>query len=111
MPSLLTPPTPVDRWAVSSARPGQRRIVPAALIALLLGLLALSVLAPTPAFAAPPRTVTVLDTTDSVDDEALAAELDGVEFRSEVDLVVMTLDVSAHGYSAADSRTCSPSAP
>lgn len=102
MPSLLTPPTPVDRWAVSSARPGQRRIVPAALIALLLGLLALSVLAPTPAFAAPPRTVTVLDTTDSVDDEALAAELDGVEFRSEVDLVVMTLDVSAHGYSAAE---------
>lgn len=71
-----------------------------ALCALLL--LALSVLIPAPAHAVPPSTVSVLDTTGSVEKSALEDELAEVDFRTEVDLVVLVLDVTDHGYRASE---------
>ncbi len=68
---------------------------------LLLALLALLLLLPAPARAEPPRSVDVTDTTDSVDAAALTQELSRLDFRTEVDLVVLVLDVTDHGLSAA----------
>lgn len=69
---------------------------------LVLALLAAALLAPGAAHAEAPRSVTVRDTTASVDRDELEEELAGVDFRTQVDLVVLVLDVTDHGASPSD---------
>lgn len=76
-----------------------RRPLAALLLATLLALLSTAALAPAPALADPPRSVEVVDTTDSVDDATLGEQLEQVDLRAEVELVAMTLDVTEFGYS------------
>ncbi|MGP9745145.1 DUF5129 domain-containing protein [Brachybacterium sp. AOP29-B2-41] len=78
------------------------RSLPRVLALCALLLLAFSVLVPAPAHAVPPSTVSVLDTTGSVEKSALEDDLAEVDFRTEVDLVVLVLDVTEHGYSASE---------
>lgn len=85
-----------------ASAPAAARSLPRALALGALLLLALSVLVPAPAHAAPPRTVSLLDTTGSLETSALESELAEVDFRTEVDLVVLVLDVTDHGYSASE---------
>ncbi|APX31469.1 hypothetical protein BH708_00565 [Brachybacterium sp. P6-10-X1] len=67
------------------------------LLALILALVATLLLAPQPAQAVPPSTVSVTDTTGEVDPELLQARLTEVDFRREVDLKVVVLDVTEYG--------------
>lgn len=74
------------------------------LLLLIAAVTALTTVVPVPAQAMPPRSVEVIDTLDAVDAPALTEELDEVGFRSEVDLRVLVLDVTAQGRSASDDR-------
>lgn len=67
-----------------------------ALLALLLAAL-VTALFPTSASAVPPSTVSVHDSTGAVDAAQLEQELARVDFRTEVELVVLVLDVTEHG--------------
>jgi uncharacterized membrane protein YgcG len=69
------------------------------LVTALLLLLALPALLPAPARAVPPESVLVSDTTGSLDEGPLAERLAVVDFRREVRLVVLVLDVTEHGAS------------
>lgn len=88
--------------APSSA--GRHRQPPVLLTAATVAVLALLVLLaqlmlPSPAaHAVPPSSVSVTDTTGEVDPEILEGELAGVDFRREVTLVVLVLDVTDYGY-------------
>ena len=91
---------PFSPAAASARSPLVPRPVRAMFLTLLL--LAVALLAPSAAHAEAPRSVTVRDTTASVDRAALEAELSGVDFRTPVDLVVLVLDVTDHGASPSD---------
>lgn len=78
--------------------PAAGRSLPRLLALCALLLLALCSVLPAPAHAVPPSTVSVLDSTRSVEKSALEDELAEVDFRTEVDLVVLVLDVTDHGY-------------
>jgi len=78
-------------------RPAHRPISGSLIALCALALLVLTALVPAPARAEPPRSVEVVDTTGSVDREVLQNELAEVDFRTEVDLVVLILDVTDHG--------------
>ncbi|MEO2096531.1 MAG: DUF5129 domain-containing protein, partial [Brachybacterium sp.] len=76
-------------------------------VLLLLALLAVllpAALAPAPARAEPPASVEVTDTTRSVDPEILEHRLAEIDFRTEVRLVVLVLDVTEHDLDPADDR-------
>lgn len=79
-----------------------RTALPALLTILLLLLLLLVAPSPlgTPAHAVPPGAVLVDDSTGTVDEQSLAEDLARVDFRTEVDLMVLVLDVTEHGRSA-----------
>ena len=86
----------------ATVEPRVHRSRPAPLIALLLiaalltvtGCAALAVLTASPAAAVPPAEVTIDDRADAVDDEALEDRLAAVDFRREVDLAVLVIDVT-----------------
>lgn len=60
-----------------------------------------SILLPSaPALAEKPGLITVTDTTGEVDPEILEGRLTDVDFRREVDLVVLVLDVTDYGYTS-----------
>lgn len=85
--SLVTRTPPPDRLLQRSG----------ALLALILALvLALQVMPPQPAHAAPPSSVTVTDTTGEVDPELLQARLKDIDFREDVQLAVVVLDVTEY---------------
>lgn len=78
--------------------PGRLLRRPGALLALALTLvLSLLVMAPQPAQAVAPHSVSVTDTTGEVDPELLQARLRDVDFREQVDLAVVVLDVTEYG--------------
>lgn len=81
----------------SCAPPARLLRRPGASAALALSLVLLLLLIPQPAQAAPPHSVSVTDTTGDVDPELLQARLTEVDFREEVDLTVVVLDVSEYG--------------
>ncbi|MGO1225308.1 MAG: DUF5129 domain-containing protein [Brachybacterium sp.] len=76
-----------------------RTVLMAFSIALVLSLALLMTGGAAIAQAAPPRTVTVTDLSGEVDPDALEAELATVDFRTEVHLVVLVLDVAELGFS------------
>lgn len=88
--------------AVPIAAPPDRSTSPLrSLTALaLVALLSLLVLLPAPALAEAPRSVSVTDTdtTGHVDPEILEGRLAEVDFRREVDLAVLVLDVTDYGF-------------
>ena len=86
---------PFSPAAASARSPLVPRPVRAMFLTLLL--LAVALLAPSAAHAEAPRSVTVRDTTASVDRAALEAELLGVDFRTPVDLVVLALSSPHRG--------------
>lgn len=91
----------------SAALDAPRTRRPARAVLLLLALLALllpAALAPAPARAEPPASVEVTDTTRSVDPEILEHRLAEIDFRTEVRLVVLVLDVTEHDLDPADDR-------
>src|SRR5690625_5536147 len=90
LPQLVTAAPP--RRTSGTGRPAPGRI------ALLTLLLLLAALVPAPSLAAPPSTVSVHDETGAVDTAQLEQELAEVDFRTEVDLVVLVLDVTEHGH-------------
>ena len=99
------PPAPFPPRPLGLRRPPaeiSRPIVPALLGAMLLALLVLSPTASLPARAEPPRSVTVLDRTGTVDEASLSADLESVDLRADVDLVALVVDVEALGGSAED---------
>lgn len=96
MSSLHTtaPGAPVES-RVQHSRPV--RLIALLLIATLLtltGYAALAAITATSAFAVLPAEVTIDDRADAVDDEALAERLAAVDFRREVDLAVVVIDVT-----------------
>jgi len=95
MPALPVPTSPCPALPVRDRRPAT-----AALAAVIL--LVLTVVAPlgATARAVPPGAVSIHDATGTVDQDLLAEELTRVDFRTEVDLAVLVLDVTDHGYSA-----------
>ena len=91
----------------SSALGAPRIRRPSRAVLLLLALLAVllpAALAPAPARAEPPASVEVTDTTRSVDPEILEHRLAEIDFRTEVRLVVLVLDVTEHDLDPADDR-------
>ena len=94
LPQLVTAAPP--RRTSGTGRPAPGRI------ALLTLLLLLAALVPAPSLAAPPSTVSVHDETGAVDTAQLEQELAEVDFRTEVDLVVLVLDVTEHGHDASE---------
>lgn len=99
------PPAPFPPGPLGLRRPRadlSRSIVPALLGAMLLALLVLSPTASLPARAEPPRSVTVLDRTGTVDEDSLSDGLEAVDLRADVDLVALVVDVEALGGSAED---------
>lgn len=67
------------------------------MLVLTLALVMSLLLAPQSAHAAPPHSVSVTDTTGEVDPELLQARLTEIDFRAEVDLKVVVLDVTEYG--------------
>ena len=97
MPSSLpvrTPARPESQGSPSSQGSLLHRFAAAVVLALLAALL----LMPVPALADPPVSITVTDTTGTVDAAHLEDVLEGTEFRGDVDLVVLVLDVTDHGF-------------
>ena len=91
----------------SAALDAPRTRRPSRAVLLLLGLLAVllpAALAPAPARAEPPASVEVTDTTRSVDPEILEHRLAEIDFRTEVRLVVLVLDVTEHDLDPEDDR-------
>lgn len=98
MPSLPAPDSPHrSASATSGPRPGLL-----ALLALLLVAALASALVPAPALAVPPSTVSVQDTTGTVDAAQVEQELAVVDFRTEVELVALVLDVTEHGFDVSE---------
>lgn len=94
-------PAPHTAAATAPAPPCTRaRTLALVLAAALLALLAVPALVPSPARAVPPSSVEVSDTTGKVDPELLESRLGEVDFRREVRLVVLSLDVTEHGATA-----------
>lgn len=89
-----------DPVAVPPAR-SQSAPTPLAALALaaLVSLLSLLVMLPAPALAETPRSVSVTDTdtTGHVDPEILESRLADVDFRRQVDLAVLVLDITDYG--------------
>lgn len=73
----------------------------AVVLVLLLALVATLATAPA-ALADPPRSVTIEDTTGDLDASPLTERLEDVSFRAPVDLVALTIDVTAYGGSASN---------
>ncbi|MDN5685702.1 MAG: DUF5129 domain-containing protein [Brachybacterium sp.] len=86
--------------ATSPPRRSLRRV--GVMLVLTLALMMSSLLAPQPAQAAPPHSVSVTDTTGEVDPELLQARLTETDFRTEVDLAVVVLDVTEYGSDPAE---------
>ncbi|MGP9537508.1 DUF5129 domain-containing protein [Brachybacterium sp. AOP43-C2-M15] len=95
-------PSPSPRHPSAARSTGSPRSGLLVLGLLALTVLVLTVLAPAPALADPPRSVSVLDTTGSVEEQPLTEALEEVDFRSEVDLVVLVLEVTDFGYSTSE---------
>ncbi|ATG55189.1 hypothetical protein CFK41_10785 [Brachybacterium ginsengisoli] len=93
-PQLQTAPPPDARSV--------RAVAATSLTAALLLLLAALSPFGAAALAVPPGAVTVHDTTGTVDSTGLSEDLAQVDFRREVDLVVLVVDVTDHGHSSAE---------
>src|SRR5690625_5995789 len=94
LPQLVTAAPP--RRTSGTGRPAPGRI------ALLTLLLLLAALVPAPSLAAPASAVSVHGEAGAVDTAQLEPELAEVDFRTEVDLVVLVLDVTEHGHDASE---------
>lgn len=102
MPLSTAVPVPVPSARTCPAQPRHSSLpAPAALAAAaLVALLSLLVMLPAPALADAPRSVSVTDTdaTGRVDPEILEGRLAKVDFRREVDLAVLVLDITDYGF-------------
>lgn len=78
---------------LSSAIPLPRIAAAAVLV-----LLSMLLMMPAPALASPPASITVTDTTGAVDPEHLQDSLVEADFRRDVDLVVLVLDITDFGF-------------
>lgn len=111
MPSSLLVRTPARPDAprsplvpLSSAIPLPRIAAAAALV-----LLSMLLMMPAPALASPPASITVTDTTGEVDPEHLEDILEEADFRRDVDLVVLVLDITDFGFDPYDNTALNDS--
>lgn len=83
--------------------PSIARRLAVVLLAALVSIAALLSAAPA-ALAEAPRSITVVDTTGDLNAAPLTERLQRTDFRRSVDVVALTVDVTAHGRSASDDR-------
>lgn len=99
-----TPSSPAARADGHEAVPRVRPAAP--LLLMLLGMLAMlglgGALAAPAAHAQPPTEVDVRDIAGVLDEERLETTLEGTDFRTDVRLVVLVVDVTAYGFDPAD---------
>ncbi|MCT1776357.1 DUF5129 domain-containing protein [Brachybacterium sp. p3-SID957] len=93
---MLTPSPPLAAPSPPDGARPRPSVPPPSLLTLLVValLMALSAALAPPAAAVPPSDVTIDDRADAVDDEALEDRLAATDFRREVDLAVLVIDVT-----------------